>query len=164
MSNPYQVYIQIGDHEPRAITVEGDETIASLLARLREELPEADLEPELMAAFAEDSEEEVAHDRKFCECHTHRPKILHFHRCRKIEVTVHYNGEESRDFKPNAKIRRVTEWATKKFSLDEGRKWVLRAGSAEGEILDPDTNIGKLVKAPHCNLELFLTERCLIQG
>lgn len=164
MNTPHQVHIQIDGHEPKPMTIQADETIASLLARLRVLLPGADHEPELFAVFTDDDDGEVTHDRKFCECAPRPPKIIHCHRCRKIAVTVYYNGEESKKFSPNAKIRRITEWAKKKFGLDEGRKWVLRLGAADGEILDSDTHIGKLVKFPDCNLSLYLTERCLIQG
>lgn len=164
MNDPHQVHIQIGNHEPQQITVHGDETIATILARFRDEHPDANHEPELLVVFAEDSDEELSHNRKFCECHPHRPKILHCHRCRKISVSVSYNGEESRKFGPNTKIRRVTTWATKQFGVDAGRKWVIRLGGAEGDILDPDTKIGKLVSFPDCKLALFLTERCMIQG
>jgi hypothetical protein len=164
MNAPHQVHIQIGAHAPEAITVRSDETIASLLARFRDEHPRAAHEIEHLVVFAEDSEEEVAHDRKVSECHPHWPKILHCHRCRKVSVSVYYNGEESRAFGPNATVRKVTKWATKQFGVDEGRKWVLRLDSAEGEILDPDTRLGKLVDHASCALSLYLTERCLIQG
>ena len=165
MNNEHEVYIQIEDADgPHPIKVRDDDTIATVLARLRAEHPHANHEPELLAVFVEDAEEESRKDTKFCECHPHRPKILHCHRCREVKVTVFYNGEESREFRPNAKIRRVTEWAKAKFNVDKGRKWVLRVGSAEGEIQDFDTHVGKLVKFPHCQVALYLTERCLIQG
>ncbi len=164
MNNDSQVYIQIGDQEPRAIELNDDDTIASILKRLREEHPGFVDEPDLLVVFAEDSDEEIAHDRKLCDCHGHRPKILHCHRCKKVAVTVSYNGEESRKFGPNAKIRRVTEWAKKQFQVDEGRKWVLRLDGMDGEILDPDAKLGKLANPSTCALNLFLTERILIQG
>ncbi len=164
MKQPHQVHIQIDGREPQAIAVQGDETIASLLARLRGELSGADHEPELLAVFTDDEEEEVHHDRKVCECGPHGPKILHLHRCRKVAVTVFYNGTETRDFNPNATIRRVAEWAKKQFKVDEGRKWVLRLDSADGEILDSDARLGKLVNSPACKVALYLTERCMIQG
>ena len=164
MNDSHQVHIQIGDHEPQAITVHGDETIASILARFCDEHPEAKHELDLLVVFAEDSDEEISHDRKFCDCHSHHPKILHCHRCRKISVSVSYNGEESRKFSPNANIRKVTDWARKQFGVDAGRKWVLRLDGAAGEILDPDTKLGKLATHSTCALILFLTERCMIQG
>lgn len=164
MNTDSQVYIQIGDQEPRALKVNDEDTIASILARFREEHPGLADDPELLVVFAEDSDEEIAHNRKLCECHSHRPKILHCHRCKKVSVTVSYNGQECREFGPNAKIRRVMEWAKKKFQVDDKRKWVLRVDGLEGEILDPDTKLGKLVKHSTCALNLFLTERCLIQG
>ncbi len=164
MNTPHQVHIQIDGHEPQPLSVEGDESIASLLARLRVLQPAANHEPELFAVFADDEDDELAHDRKVCGCGPRPPKIIHCHRCRKIEVTVFYNGEETNKFNPNAKIRRITEWAKKKFGVDEGRKWILRLGAADGEIIDSDSHIGRLVKFPNCNLSLYLTERCLIQG
>jgi hypothetical protein len=166
MNQEHEIHIQVEDAGgPHPLKVRDDETIGELLARLRAEHPHAQhLEPELLAVFVEESEEEVPKHTKFHECHPHRPKILHCHRCREIKVAVFYNGEETHSFRPNARIRRVTEWAKDKFKVDAGRKWVLRTGSAEGEILDPDTHIGKLVKFPDCHLTLFLTERCLIQG
>jgi hypothetical protein len=164
MKESFEVHVQIDGHEPQAITVQDDETIASLLARLRGQLPGIDHEPELFAVFADDDENELHRDHKFCECRPHRPKVLHCHRCKKVAVTVFYNGSEKREFNPNAKIRRVAQWAMKQFQVDGNRKWVLRQGSSEGEILDQDTTLGKLVKFPDCALSLYLTERCMIQG
>ncbi len=164
MNDSHQVHIQIGDHEPQAITVHPDETIASILARFSDEHPEAEHELDLLVVFAEDSDEEISHDQKFCECHGHRPKILHCHRCKKIAVTVSYNGQECREFGPNAKIRRVIEWAKKKFQVDDKQKWVLRLDGNDGELLDPDTKLGKLANHSTCTLNLFLTVRCQIQG
>lgn len=160
-----EIYIQVEDvAAPSLVKVRDDDTITSLLERLRLEHPDAVHEPELMVVFPGDAEVETRKDVKLCDCHPHRLKILHCHRCREIKVTVSYNGDESESFKPNAEIRRITKWATDKFKLDASRKWVLRAGSAEGDILDPDTRVGQLVKFPACKLNLYLTERCLIQG
>lgn len=165
MKQEHEIYIQVEDADgPSLVKVHDDDTIATLLERLRSQHPHLGHEPELMVVFPEDAEEEVGKDVKFCDCHPHRPKILHCHRCREIKVTVSYNGVESESFKPNAKIRRVTKWAVDEFKVDAGRKWVLRTGSAEGDILDPDTRVGQLVKFPNCSLQLYLTERCLIQG
>jgi len=164
MSNQHHVHIQISNHEPLSINVHDDDTIASLLARFHDEHPNMGNEASSLVVFVGESDEEVPHDRKLCDCHCNGPKILHCHRCRKVKVSVSYNGEETRKFGPNAKIRRVTKWAKKQFAVDTDRKWVLRLDGAEGDILDPDTNLGKLVKSKDCNLSLFLTERCLIQG
>jgi hypothetical protein len=51
----------------------------------------------------------------------HRSRV-HLHRCRKIHVTVSFNGQEkSRAFSPAATIGRVTQWAVGKrgFELDD---------------------------------------------
>ena len=51
----------------------------------------------------------------------HRSRV-HLHRCRKIHLTVSFNGQEkSRAFSPAATIGRVTQWAVGKrgFDLDD---------------------------------------------
>ncbi len=48
----------------------------------------------------------------------HRSRV-HLHRCRKIEVTVSFNGQDkSRAFSPAATIARVTKWAVGKRGFD----------------------------------------------
>jgi hypothetical protein len=165
MNQENEVHIQIeGDRNLHPMAVRDDETIGSLLARFAGNQPNAAGEQETLLVFVEDDEDEVPKNKRFDECHSHRPKILHCHHCKRIEVTIFYNGEETHEFRPNARIRRVVDWAKEKFRVDVTRKWVLRIDGVDGEILDPDSFLGGLVKFPECCVQLFLTERCLIQG
>lgn len=165
MNQENEVHIQVeGARNLHRMAVRDDETIESLLARFAGEQPNAAGEQETLLVFAEDAEEEAPKNKRFDECHSCRPKILHCHRCKRIDVTIFYNGEETHEFRPNVRIRRIVDWAKEKFHVDATRKWVLRLDGVEGEILDPDAFLGGLVKSPACCVKLFLTERCLIQG
>ena len=164
MNHLKEVYIQFRNHEPKPIQVDPDETLEDLLARLRKDFPEVGSEDTPLALFAEEDDDELPLGKKFCECRPKPPRILHCHQCKKIEVSVSYNGHNCREFGPNAKIRRITKWAIKQFGVDESRKWTLRSGAADGQILEPDTSIGSLVSPPSCKLSLFLAERCQIPG
>jgi len=167
MSESHEVYIEVEDvGGPHPLKVRDDETVGEVLARLRNEHPHArHLEPELLAVFVEDAEDEVPKHKKFHEWHHHHPRIVHCHRCTHIEVAVFYNGEQKRRFRPNTTIRKILEWAvTEAFKVDSSRKWVMRLGSTTGDILDPDKRLGTLVKHHECHISLYLTEKQLTQG
>lgn len=72
---------------------------------------------------------------------------LHFHRQRRVDVTVAFNGEEgSKRFSPAATVARVKRWAAKRkfeMSKEEAGEHVLQL-SGTHERPNPGTHIGSL--------------------
>ena len=115
--------------------------------------------------FLEESEEPV--DKNHSLRHLGARERGHFiyHHCRKIEVSVSYNGEvKTSHFSPSAKIGKVLKWAIKAFELTgtDATNKVLRLEN--NEELANDLRLGSLVHHPHCHIKLFLTAVVLVEG
>lgn len=97
----------------------------------------------------------------------HRSRI-HVHRCRKIEVTVNFNGrQEFKAFPPSATIHRIKHWAVsdKGFNLSEldASEHALQiCGSSVRP--DEETHIGSLVIFPTCNVCFDLVPKQRVEG
>jgi hypothetical protein len=97
----------------------------------------------------------------------HRSRV-HLHRCRKIDVTVSFNGvNKSRAFSPAATIARVTKWAVGKrgFDLDEvdAAEHVLQVTGTSIRP-DEDAHLGTLVTAPSCVASFDLVPKQRVEG
>lgn len=161
MNNKLHVHFG-GQKEVRSIELAERETVGSLIQRLRKEGHLGESKPEEWSVCVEDSDEELAHDH-LLEHGKH--KRIHVCRCRKVEVSVTFNGvTKSHPFRPGATLRKVIEWARDKFGVDKKEKLVLRLDSAESEPLDPDSHVGSYVHHPHCNVTFYLTPKVRIEG
>lgn len=69
--------------------------------------------------WAEESEEELKVTLTLVEAAIPHRGHVHVNRCRKVEVTVTYNGISKEDtFAPSAKVARVRKWALSKKGFD----------------------------------------------
>lgn len=92
---------------------------------------------------------------------------LHLARCRHIEVSVRYNGEEvKRRFPPGATVARVHHWAARRaFHLtprDSAEHVLQIKGTATRP--DRDVHIGTLVDGKTCDLAFDLVPRKRVEG
>jgi hypothetical protein len=97
----------------------------------------------------------------------HRSRV-HLHRCRKVDVTVSFNGQQkSRAFSPAATIAWVTKWAVGKqgFDLDEvdAAEHVLQL-SGTSIRPDEDAHLGTLVHNPSCVASFDLVPKQRVEG
>lgn len=109
--------------------------------------------------FVEDDDEPAKLDEKFPANTTSVGIKLHLHRCRKVHVTVTYNGRAVRhQFSPAATVSKVKKWAAiKQFNMtpEEAGEHVLQlSGSYDRPA--PNTHIGTLVKHPKCEVSFDL--------
>ena len=161
MNNKIHVHFG-GQKEVRSFELSEQETVGSLIKRLSKDGHLGESKPEEWSVCVEDSEEELAHDSRL-EHGKHRR--IHICRCRKVEVSVTFNGvTKSHPFRPGATLRKVIEWARDKFGVDKKEKLVLRLDSTESEPLDPDSHVGSYVHHPHCNATFYLTPKVRIEG
>ena len=97
----------------------------------------------------------------------HAPLRLHVHRCRRVTVSVVFNGEEkSRNFGPGATIATVKKWAAlKAFEMDPGdaAEHVLQL-SGTMDRPSPDTHIGALVHCGECAVAFDLVPLKRVEG
>lgn len=91
---------------------------------------------------------------------------VHLHRCRRVEVSVTFNGTKDRAFAPSTTIARVKRWATEKafpMSPDEAGEHVLQiSGTADRP--SPGTHLGTLATCPGCHVRFDLVPNERVNG
>ena len=91
---------------------------------------------------------------------------VHVHRCRKVQVTINFNGrEKSHRFSPATTVGVVKAWADEKFGLsgvDATEHALQRCGTTERP--SEDTHIGSLVRAGDCALCFDLVPKQRVEG
>lgn len=93
---------------------------------------------------------------------------VHVHRCKRVVVTVEYNGRSiEEDFPPSTTIRRVAKWFLGKngfdFSGADAADLLLQL-SDSGERPDEDTHVGTLVEIPACSVRFDLAPKIRVEG
>lgn len=172
MSNNETVEIFVqgeGVPEIQLVRVPRDGTVRDVIKAVRANtaggtsLPGADEE---IVVFLEDSERELGLDARLREAgvgHRHR---LHCHRCRRIEVSVSFNGESrSRSFPPSQTVAKVKRWADDQFGLKgvDATEHALQV-CGTGSRPDEDVHIGALVRHPSCKLCFDLVPKKRVEG
>lgn len=117
--------------------------------------------------FGEDCDEPFAKDDELPGSEEGKPLRLHVHRCRRIKVTVTFNGaSKEQDFGPGTTIATVKKWAAiKAFGMDpaDAAEHVLQlAGTTDRP--EPDTHIGALASCPVCSLAFDLVPLKRVEG
>ena len=156
-----ELYIHTAEHcNPKLIKIDEDATIEELLKRLA-----PDVHGELHLTIEGEEEPHERH-RKLHECGIKHRKHVQCHRCRKIAVTVFYNGEQSLSFAPSATIEKVLHWVLQAFGLKgaDALDKVLRLTDAPDEVLPESAHIGSYVKPPTCEVRLNLTGKVEVNG
>lgn len=93
---------------------------------------------------------------------------IHIHRCRKIVVTVNFNGSQrSKDFPPSVTINRVQSWAVSKKAFDlsdiDATEHALQiCGSATRP--DIELHLGDFVAFPDCAICFDLVPKKRVEG
>lgn len=117
--------------------------------------------------FIEDAEDPSSDDACLADLGDPAGLKLHFHRQRRIEVCVTFNGEdEGRRFPPSATIKRVKRWFAKnKFGMtkEEAGEHLLQI-SGTHERPHPGTHIGALAKCGCAKLEFDLVPDQRVNG
>ena len=112
--------------------------------------------------FKEDCDEPLEHHLPL---HGHDNPVFHAHRCREIDVSVHYGQKTfKRRFAPSATIAKVTRWAVEEAGLgrEDAEEHVLQV---HGSTDQPAGNVhlGTLTKKG-CEIAFDLVRKKLVQG
>lgn len=167
--NPMKQQIEIylhsaGTTEERIIKVPEDATIRDVLEAAQKAGITVDADTFLIA---EDTDDELPGDARINDHGVKHKHHLLCHRCRKVEVSVTFNGTvKSRKFAPSRKAKQVLKWAVEAFELIgvDAENKELRVSGANGTILQSQQHIGSFVHSPHCSLDLYLTAIVEVQG
>lgn len=91
---------------------------------------------------------------------------LHLNRCRKVAVTVNFNGRSIEEtFPPATTVGKVKKWADKEFEIDklDAPKHALQiCGTARRP--DEDAHIGTLTASPDCRVCFDLVPKERVEG
>lgn len=115
--------------------------------------------------FIEDTDEPVELGKRLRDVASSKGVKLHVHRCRRIEVSITFNGTKERVFAPAATVARVKRWATDAFHMspEDAAEHVLQvAGSTERP--SAGTHLGTLAAHPHCRVRFDLVPNERING
>ena len=156
-----ELYIHNANHpDPVLVKIDEEATVEELLKRIA---PETDGEFHLSIEGEDEPHEK---HRKLCECGIKHRQHVHCHRCRKVAVTVFYNGQQNRTFGPSATIEKVLRWALRAFDLKgaDALDKVLRLPDAPNDVLSETAHIGSFVKPPACEVRLNLTGKVEVNG
>lgn len=155
-----------GEGTPTPVSVSQLPEAAALIAAAKERgIVPADAKVEEVILFALDEDEPLSADR--LKTHGKERLRIHCHRCRKVEVTVVFNGQKhAKAFAPSVLVRRVLKWAIKEFGLKgaDAENKELRLGSASGQAMKDDAAIGSYVHYPKCELTAYLVDIVQPQG
>lgn len=160
-----QIYIHgENSREPRLIEVSEKASIPDILKAYAKEFPETG-QPEEISVFVEDEEEALIREKHIEPAGIRKRGHYHCHRCKKIEVTVFYNGEDKRlPFPPSTTAKLVLKKAVRAFQINEADAGDYLLKLEDRTVLQPADHIGSFASFPRCVLKLFLTPTKPVQG
>src|SRR5437660_6861298 len=139
--------------EVALIRVPHDATVREVILKTKTECG-VEVREEEIIMLIEDQDEEIVLDAKLIEVgigHRHR---VHLHRCRRVEVSVNFNGAmKKQPFSPSSTIAKIKRWADDEFGL-KGVDATEHALQICGTNTRPDldVHVGSLVQHPHCEI------------
>ena len=155
-----------GINDIKLIRVPSDCTVRELIEKAQAESGTARHENEAIFLLLEDRDDELNLDAKLHEAgigHRHR---VHCHRCRRIEVTVNFNGvSKFHPFTPATTIGKIKRWADDQFKLkgvDATEHALQICGTTTRP--DDDVHLGSLVHHPNCKACFDLVPKKRVEG
>lgn len=119
-----------------------------------------------MLCFVGDFEDPVNEDTTLAQLGITDRTRVHLHRCRRIEVEVHFGNETAKHrFPPNATVGSVYEWAAKKLienEIDRGDHVLQLCNSTNRPSID--LQIGALIQTTACQLCFDLVPVQRVEG
>jgi hypothetical protein len=152
--------------DPVLVQAEQDATITEILEKIAGNGGFGGKVEDDILVFAEDCEEPFERQLKLSECEIRHRHHIHCHRCRKVLVTVYYNGVHKETFPPGTKVKRVLKWAIHAFKLSptDAAEKILVLKEASNQELPLDAHIGSFTHPHQCSVELCLTAPVEVQG
>jgi hypothetical protein len=143
--------------DPQLLEIDATAVVRTLVA---EEGPDG-------AVWLEEIDEEIELGITMEQAGIHHHHHVHRGNCRRVEVTVRFNGPFERAFGPPATIKRVYSWASgpdgARLSPEQAAKHVLAVPGAD-HFLDSGVHIGSLVSHGSCSVTLDLLPRERFEG
>lgn len=164
--NTVQVLLQ-GECIPdiQVIEVGVDDTAEELIEVATEFRTEA-IEGEFLV-FVEGEDEPIGGGDRLPGNEDRQPVPIHVHRCRRVKVTVTFNGlSKGHHFSPATTVAEVKKFAAiREFGMTptDAAEHVLQfAGRAERP--EPETHVGALTSCPDCDVSFNLVPHQRVEG
>jgi hypothetical protein len=165
MNKHIQLYLHgAGTADEKIIEVPENATVHDVIAEAKKLGFAQDFEA---ALFVEDSDTESDHKHRLHECGIKHKHHIHVHHCRKIAVTMNFNGvDKTHSFAPGSRVSRVLQWAVNAFQLHgvDAKNKELRLGGTNGTVLTANQHIGSFAHPPQCGVTVYLTGIVEVQG
>ncbi len=155
------------DRNIKEVKTDDGKTIGGLIM---EYLPIDSAKPdneEDLEVYLENHDDDLSKDTSLEKLKIKDGDHLHFHRCRKVSVTIHFNGEVfSHNFAPANTITKVFKQAIKHFGISDvdGGVLSLFLNSACDEPIPGNEHIGSFTGYPTCSVLLYLGKKKNILG
>lgn len=155
-----------GIPEVQLIRVRQDGTVRDLLDAARESGVGVAQNDDAIIVLLEDEENELALDSRLKDAGIKHRSRVHVHRCRRVGVTVNFNGTSRENQFPSSKtIAKVKRWADDQFGLKgvDATEHALQI-SGTSTRPDEDTHLGVLVSYPNCKISFDLVPKKRVEG
>lgn len=149
------------------ITTKKEATVGSIIKEhASKDASNPDYEEDLEVSI-ENSDEELSKDATLEKLKIKDGEHLHFSRCKKVAVSINYNGTTfQHNFGSSKTIDTVRKKALEHFHISEqdGASLSLFLTSACDEAIPGNEHIGSFTGYPTCGVTLFLAKKKTIQG
>ena len=158
-----QIYVHAENNkEPQIIPVDETSTVQDIINEYAKKFNTVPGEVNLFLQDEDDSKEKGKHaDAAGIKKRSH----VHCHRCRKITVTVFFNGDDKNiEVPPSFTAKNLIKKIFQIFSIDKNDATEYLLKLEDGTILQPDDHIGSFSSYPQCQVKIYLTDNKPIQG
>jgi len=163
--NNLQIYLH-GENEasPKLIEISEGASLREIIEIYQHEFANSG-QAEEINIYLEDEGEALEKHHSLKDAGIKHRSHVHCHRCKKVEVTVIYNGDDkSFEFSPATKAKNVLKKAINAFGISESDAHDYLLKLDDKTVLQPDDHIGSFTSSPRCQVKLFLTAKKPVQG
>lgn len=163
--NKIQIYVHgENSRDPKLVEVPENASVKEIINLYQQQFSAAGSLDEI-ELFLEDEEDPKQKDHSGERDGIKKRIHIHCHRCRKIAVTIVYNGDDKTfTFSPSATAKKILKKAIHAFHINEADAGDYLLKLDDKTILQPSDHIGSFATFPHCQVKLFLTPTKPVQG
>jgi hypothetical protein len=163
-----QLFVQgEGSKQIRLISIDAGASVGDLVAELAAKFSgEFPMAVGDVAVMLEDDDREIPGSATLAEAGLTNRKRVHVHRCRKVRVSVNFNGNTiNDDLPPSTTVRKIKKWADKEFEIDKIDATAHALQLCGGpDRPDEDAHVGTLTNNAACSVCFDLVPKQRVEG
>jgi hypothetical protein len=163
--NKHQIYVH-GENarDPQLVEISENANVNDIIDLYRQQFNQT-TDSDQIELYLEDEDEPKSKKDQADKANIKKRSHVHCHRCKKIKVTVFYNGDDkSFEFPPSATTKKIMKKVVKEFGISESDSGDYLLKLDDKTILQPSDHIGSFSSYPLCQVKLFLTPTKPVQG